>query len=251
MENFYSSVAPVIEEAGVELARNFGKVEAIGFKAASFGSAVTELDQKTEHFIAERLHALYPAIEFFGEEFGGNNTANRFWLVDPIDGTGNFIRGIPFSTTMIELIQEGEAVFSLIYNFVTKEMYSAAKGEGAKLNGAGIHISNRSLKESNIYFETNRRKAENLKRFLDITNKYGLLANHASGFEFCQVAGGRMEARVCFDGFGEDWDFAPGALLVMEAGGIVRNIGSDTYDYRDHNFIAGTPLIYEDLKNFF
>jgi len=251
MQNFYDSVAPVIEEAGVELAKNFGKVEAIAFKAKSFGSAVTELDQKTERFIAERLHALHPDIEFFGEEFGGNNLAERFWLVDPIDGTGNFIRGIPFSTTMVALIQEGEAVFSIIYNFVTKEIYSATKGEGAKLNGVPIHVSERPLKEANVYFETNRRKQENLERFLKITDKYSLQATHASGFEFYQVAAGRMEARVCFDGFGQDWDFAPGALLVKEAGGIVRNIGSDRYDYRDHNYIAGTKTAYEDLKTFF
>jgi fructose-1,6-bisphosphatase/inositol monophosphatase family enzyme len=65
------------------------------------------------------------------------------------------------------------------------------------------------------------------------------------------VASGKLEARICFDGFGEDWDFAPGALLVKEAGGIVRNIGSDSYDYRNHNYIAGSKAVYEDLKSFF
>ena len=251
MKSFYDSVAPIIEEAGVELAKNFGKVEAVAFKKESFGSAVTELDRKTEQFLKDRLSAAHPDIEFFGEEFGGNNAAERFWLVDPIDSTGTFIRGLPFSTTMIALIQEGEAAFSIIYNFVTKEMYSATKGEGATLNGTPIHVSDRPLKQSNVYLETNRRKEENVKRFLKITEKYGLHDTHAAGFQFCQVAAGRMEAYICFDGFGEDWDYAPGALLVKEAGGIVTNIGSDDYDYRNHNFIAGSKLVYEDLKSFF
>jgi myo-inositol-1(or 4)-monophosphatase len=135
MKNYYLSIAPIIEEAGIKLRKGFGKTEAIAFKSDAHASAVTELDRSTEQFLAERLHKLYPEIEFFGEESGGNDKASQFWLVDPIDGTGNFIRGLPFCTTMIALIQEGQPVFSVIYNFMTKEIYSAEKGKGATLNG--------------------------------------------------------------------------------------------------------------------
>lgn len=251
MENIYASVAPIIEEAGVELAEKFGKVEAIGFKSASFGSAVTELDQKTERFMADRLRKVHPGIEFFGEEFGGNNSAERFWLADPIDGTGNFIRGIPFATTMIALVQERKVVFSIIYNFVTKEMYSATKGAGATLNGKPVHVSGRPLKEAFVCFETNKHRKENLERYQKVNEKYGMFTTHTSGFEFGLVASGKIEARICFEPHGEDWDYAPGSLLVSEAGGIVKNIGSDSYDYRNHDFIAGSPVVFDDLSKLF
>jgi myo-inositol-1(or 4)-monophosphatase len=249
--NFYDSVAPIIEEAGIELRKDFGKVEAMAFKSASHGSAVTELDQKTERFIAERLHKLFPDIEFFGEEFGGNDKAERFWLVDPIDGTSNFIRGIPFSTTMIALIEGGQPIFSIIYNFMSKEMFSAKKGEGARLNGERVHVSKRPPNHAAVFFETNKRKKENLEKYLHVNEQFSILSTMNAGFEFCLVASGKIEARVCLDPHGKDWDYAPGALLVAEAGGIVRNLGSDDYDFRNHDFIAGSPAVYEALNKLF
>ncbi len=251
MENFFVTIAPIVEEAGRELARDFGKVDAVLYKTANQGSAVTELDRKTERFLADRFQKLYPDIAFFGEEFGGNKNAERFWLVDPIDGTGNFIRGIPFATTMISLVQSGQVTFSLIYNFVTKEMYSAEKGGGAKLNGQSIHVSNRSGSHATVGMETHRNKKENLDKFLLVNSKYSIITTHNSGFEHCLVASGKIEGRICLDPHGEDWDYAPGSLLISEAGGIVRNIGSDSYDFRNHDFIAANPLVYEELIKLF
>lgn len=251
MEKFYDKVAPIVEEAGIEIAKNFGKVEAISYKTASQGSVVTELDRKTEQFLADRLKSFYPDIAFFGEEFGGDNKAERFWLVDPIDGTGNFIRGIPFATTMIALVQNGQVIFSIIYNFITKEMYSAEKGGGAKLNGQPIHVSNRSGNRATIGMETNRSKKENLDKLLLIGEKYPIIRTYNSGFEHCLVASGKIEARICLDPHGGDWDYAPGSLLISEAGGIVKNIGSNSYDYRNHDFIAANPIVYEELIKLF
>jgi len=249
MENYYNSVAPIIEDVGKELAQSFGRVEAIAQKTNSPGDVVTELDRKTEKTVAERLKKLYPSIDFVGEEFGGNDKAERLWILDPIDGTAHFIRGIPFCTTQIALIEEGQVVFSLIYNFVTKEMFSAQKGMGAKLNGASIHVSNRQLKDAYVVVETHRDKKENLDKFMRISAKCPILTTINTGFEFGLLASGKIEARVAFDPHGYDWDYAPGSLLVSEAGGIVKNIGSDSYDYRNHNFIASNHEVYEELKN--
>ncbi len=250
MENYYSSVAPIIEEAGVELRKGFGQADAVAFKSTHHGSAVTEFDRNIERLIAQRLGKIYPDIRFFGEEFGGDDKAERFWLVDPIDGTSNFIRGLPFSTTMIALIQEGCPVFSIIYNFMTKEMYSAAKGAGATLNGNAIHVSNRPLDHSYVFVETNKHKKENLEKYLHINQKFSIYATKNSGFEYCMVASGKIEGRITFgDPPGKDWDYAPGALLVAEAGGIVKNLGSNTYDYRNHEFIAANEEVYGELSS--
>lgn len=251
MNKLYNSVAPIIEEAGKDLAKAFGKVEAIAQKTKSPVDVVTNFDRKTEIFIETRLNQKYPSIDFFGEEFGGNDKAERFWILDPIDGTAHFIRGIPFCTTMIALIQDGQVVFSLIYNFVTKDMYSAEKGFGAKLNGKPIYVSQRSLKISYISVETNRHKKKNLDKFMEISKKCPIITTINTGFEFGLVASGKIDARVCFEPYGMDWDYAPGSLLVSEAGGIVTNIGSDSYNYRDHNFIAGNKIVHKELRALF
>ena len=249
MPDYFSSVAPIVEEAGVALAKGFGKAEAAAFKADHHHSAVTEFDRKTEQFLAEHLGKLFPDIKFFGEEFGGDNSAERFWLVDPIDGTSNFIRGLPFATTMVTLIQDGAPFFSLIYNFISKEMYSAEKGKGARLNGSPIRVSTRPLQYAYIFAETNRRDHKNAEISSRINEKFNVYATRNSGFEYAQVARGGIEARITFgDPPGEDWDYAPGALLVAEAGGVVRNLGCDTYDYRNHEFVAGNREACDALE---
>lgn len=249
MEGYLSAVAPIIEEAGIDLMQGFGKTEAVVFKSAAHGSAVTELDRKTERFIAERLRKIYPDIAYFGEEFGGDNEAERFWLVDPIDGTSNFIRGLPFSTTMIALIQEGRPVFSIIYNFMTKELYSATRDKGATLNGAPIHVSARPVNHACVFAETDKHKKENIDKYIKINEKFSIYAASVSGFEFAMVASGKIEGRATFgDPPGKDWDYAPGALLVAEAGGIVKNIGKTSYDYRNHDFVAGNQPVCEELE---
>ncbi|MDP3947677.1 MAG: inositol monophosphatase [bacterium] len=251
MGKFYSLVAPIVHEAGEDLAKYFGKVDSIAQKTASPVDIVTELDVKTEELIASRLKEVYPSIEFFGEELGGNDKAERFWLLDPIDGTAHFMRGIPFCTTMLALIEDGQVVFSLIYNFVTKDMYFAERGGGSKLNGTPIHVSSRPLKDAYISVEANHHKNENLNKFILIRKKCPIITTMSAGFEYGLIATGKIEARVCFDPYGKDWDYAPGSLLVSEAGGIVKNIGSDSYDYRNHNFIAGNKSVYEELKGLF
>lgn len=251
MEHFYPSVAPIIEEVGRDLKASFGKADIVAQKTSSPGDVVTELDRKTERIVAERLGKLYPSIGFLGEEFGGDANAERLWILDPIDGTAHFIRGIPFCTTQIALVEEGQVVFSIIYNFVTGEMFSAQKGMGAKLNDAAIRVSNRQLKDAYVSVETHRNKKENMDTFLKITDRCPIFTTLNTGFEFGLVASGKLDARVAFDPHGYDWDYAPGSLLVQEAGGIVRNIGSDSYDYRNHDFIAGNPAVYNELKGLF
>ena len=247
MKEYRSSIVPFVEEAGVALAESFGKVEAVAFKSSPT-DLVTELDRKTEQFLADRFKKLYPDIDFFGEEFGGNDKAERFWLVDPIDGTNQFIRGNPFATTMVSLIESGQVVFALIYNFITKEMCVAEKGKGATMNGEPIHVSGRDFQRAEVGFETNLKKKENGEKFLAVAAKCSIIRTHNSGYEHLLVATGRMEARACLDPSGKDWDYAPGSLLVSEAGGIVRNLGSGSYDFRNHDFIAGNPIVFEELR---
>lgn len=244
----YSIAVEIALEAGNILRKHFGKAEINNKKSDKPVDVVTKLDTDIENFIAEKLSKYDSSIGFVGEEFGERKKSNRFWLVDPIDGTAHFIRGIPFCTTMIALVENGEVVLTVINNFIAKELYTAEKNKGAKLNGKSIHVSKRSLSEAYISLETDIKHEENLKTFLLLREKKCMMFQTINcGYEYGLIATGKIDGRICLDPFGKDWDYAPGSLLVSEAGGIVKNIGKTSYDYRDHNFIATNKTIYEEL----
>ncbi len=226
---------------------HFGNIAIKEYKSESSVDAVTEIDQAVEKKIKKDLSEILPDISFVGEEFGGNRESETFWLNDPIDGTGHFIRGIPFCTTMLALIDKGEVIFSIIYDFVNDNIYHAELGNGAYKNDKKISVSNRNLREAYLSYEINSKKEENKKVLAAIRSKANLIHTISAGFEFALVASGKVEGRIVYDGFGKDYDFAAGTLLVKEAGGVVRNFKSDSYDYRNLNFIASNQTIYDEL----
>ena len=244
---YKDQVLPIVKEAGELLLSQFGAVKNVIDKNGSAAGVVTEIDRQVEKFFADKLKSAYPEIGFVGEEFGGDKSKDKFWLVDPIDGTGCYVHGLPFCTSMLALIENGIVVFSVIYDFINDDMYWAEKGEGAYKNNSRIYVSNRSLKESYIGWETHLEKEENLKIFLELCHRSVLFKALNSGWEHAMVASGKLDARISFDPYGKDYDFAPGALLVMEAGGKVANIHSKDYDYRNSNIIVANPIIYKEL----
>ncbi len=247
MQNLTESVLPIIRKTREITLPHFGKAEILHKKSASAHDVVTALDNEVETFLQTELKKIYPDVEFAGEEFGGSREGKRFWLVDPIDGTSLFLRGIPFCSTMLALVEDGQVIFSAIYDFVNDIMYHAEKGKGAYKNGERIHVSDRSAEEAYIGWETHLSNPENLKIFVKLRDVASMYKSMCSGYEYALVAEGKLEARVTFDPWGKDYDFAPGSLLVQEAGGVVANLGSKTYDYRKLNFIAGNPKLYKKL----
>ncbi len=152
---------------------------------------------------------------------------------------------------MIALIERGEVVFSAIYDFVRDEMYFAEKGQGAWKDDVRLHVSNRALADSYIAWETHTGKPENAKQMIELLKRCVHIKTISGGWEFAQIASGKLDGRVMFDPWGGDYDYAPCSLLVSEAGGIVANLGSDKYDYRNTNFIAANPVVYPELQKIF
>jgi len=248
---YAKKILPILRQAGKELLKYFGKIEISNQKGRLAHSVVTKLDLKTEKYLTANLGKLYPAIDFFGEEFGGNKRAKRFWLVDPIDGTAHFVRGIPFCTTMIALIDSGQVVFSAINNFVTGEMFYAELGRGARLNNKNLKVSNRGLTDGYLTYEIDLAKRKNLDLFLALRNKTMLFKTITCGYEFGLIAQGKIEGRIALDPFGEDWDYAAGSLIVSEAGGQAINLNSNSFDYKNHNSIIGNKIICGQIKQIF
>lgn len=245
---YSKTVIPIVREARKLLLPYWGTVDIIAQKDASSPvSVVTKLDFAVEKQVAERLAQVYPHIPFIGEEYGGDREASRFWLMDPIDGTNHFVRGLPFCTSMVALVEEGQVIFSAIYDFVNDRMYWAERGFGAYCETERLSVSKRPLSEAYICWESRIENPDNLALFLKLYEKAILLKTVASGWEYAMIASGKLDARICFDPYSKDYDFAAGSLMVSEAGGVVANIGSKEYDHKNLNFIAANPIIYSEL----
>ena len=248
MENIlYKSAIQAVQEAGEILAKSFGNVEVLRVKSGSAADVVTQLDIDTEKLIECRLKDQDASIGFAGEESGERKGDGRYRLLDPIDGTSHFVRGIPFCTTMLALVEDEQVIFSIIYNFVTKELFTAEKNAGAKLNGEPIQVSSRSLSEAYMAVESDLSHEQNIAKYAELRKRTTIMQTINCGYEFGLIASGKIDGRICFDPFGHDWDYAPGSLLVSEAGGVVANIGTSTYDFRNHDFIATNKVIYGEL----
>lgn len=243
----YNNVLELIIKAGKKLKPHFGKIKGDGYKGGNAADIVTSLDIETEAFLANSLKKRYPSIGFKGEEFGSRKKADRFWLVDPIDGTGYFVRGIPGCTIMIALIDSTEIIFSVIYDFINDNLYYAQKDQGAYCNNKKIHVSNLSPEEGYLYLECSINKST-LAKFESLRKLAMILSSgYPPGFEYAMVASGKIEGRINFEPLGCDFDYAAGIFLVKEAGGIISNIGSDKFDFTNLNSIAANAKVYKAL----
>lgn len=245
--NYIETVGPRIRELRVLMVSNWGKAEAINHKTDSAWSIVTAIDIEVEKRMSGALAQDFPHIEFVGEESGGDRTATTFWLMDPIDGTMHYSRGLPFCTSMIALIENGQVVFGMIYDFLNDNMYYAEKGKGAFCNNVPIRVSERPLRKALLSFESRTDLKNNHLLYTTLRAKCDVIKTYSAGFEFAMIASGKLDGRLCQTPWGSDYDFAPGCLLVQEAGGIVANIGTTSYDYRNLDFIATNKDIFDEL----
>lgn len=245
--NYIETVGPRMHELRELMLSNWGKAEAIHQKTDSAWSIVTAIDIEVEKRMSQMLAQEFPAIAFVGEEAGGDRTAEKFWLMDPIDGTLHYSRGMPFCTSMLALIDNGQVVFSIIYDFIRDEMYWAERGAGAWRNDTRLTVSKRGCKDGLMGWETMRKEKLDAERDSALREKTSFFKCVVAGWEYAMVASGKLEGRICFNPWGNDYDYAPGSLLVTEAGGVVANLGVQTYDYRNLNFIASNKVIFKEL----
>lgn len=190
---------------------------------------VTEIDTRIEQYAQQTIHEAFPDDSFSGEEGGyASGSSGYEWVLDPIDGTNNYVRGLPFAGVQIALLKDGVVVMGLIYRPFTQDIYSAVKGNGAyyenRLTGEKrrISVSKRNLSSAIGIFDDNVGKSNNLSTpiFQKLSDKivktriYG-----AAVYDVPSVAEGAVEFLVT--GVAKRYDIAPGWLLVEEAGGAV------------------------------
>jgi myo-inositol-1(or 4)-monophosphatase len=242
-------------KAGRNLIRDFGEVEHLQVSRKGPGDFVTKADKKSEKIIFEELRKARPNYGFLMEENGeipGSDSSNR-WIVDPLDGTTNFLHGIPQFAVSIALERDGELIAGVIYEPITDQTFRAEQGKGAFLNNRRLRVSARrdlseSLFSTGIPFIAHTPKAKELfhKELSTIMAvSAGVRRFGAAALDLAWVAAGRYE------GFWEaglkPWDIAAGIVLIREAGGYVSDINGKPHMMKAGTIVAGNDLLQPEL----
>ncbi len=241
------------EKAGKSLLRDFNEVENLQISRKGPADFVTAADKRSEKIIYEELRKARPSYSFMMEESGevkGEDSEN-VWIIDPLDGTHNFMHGIPHWSISIALEQKGVVIAGLVYDCTKDEFFTAEKGMGAFIRHKRMRVSGRSdLESAMVNYGQPYGTPENRERFFkevravaDVT----MVRRYASAaLDLAYVAAGRL------DGYWErnlkSWDAAAGALLVKEAGGVVTSIENDDNPVHSANLVAGNPQVHNDLR---
>jgi len=211
-------------------------------------SFVTEADKETERVIVETVKKTFPTHGFLGEEGGSeNHEAEYVWVIDPIDGTGNFVNGIPIFAISIALLKDTEPLLGVIYNPITDSRYVCVKGEGVTYNEKQVQVSKQQAKDGAITFGYGRSGKETAFRFInharDHFSTVRLLGS--SVLDLAYIARGGTEAMVGVNL--NVWDYAAGALMVQEAGGTITKHDGSPWIYGDGSFAASNGTAHTEL----
>jgi|TARA_B110000037_G_scaffold197271_1_gene235187 myo-inositol-1(or 4)-monophosphatase len=237
--------------AGSIIIRASEDIGSLTINDKGYNDFVTEVDLASEKEIIRVLRTSFPDHAFLGEESGLTHQAENIWIIDPLDGTTNFLHGFPQYCISIALEQKGEITQAVIYDPNRNDLFTATKGQGAYLNQRRMRVSNKSkLKESILGTGFPFRDFQHLPVYLKIFEEVvrgtsGIRRPGSAALDLAYVAAG------WFDGFFEinlsKWDIAAGGLLVSEAGGIVSDFSEEDGWLESGNIIAANPKIYEPL----
>ena len=240
-------------KAGRSLSRDFGEVQNLQVSMKGPGDYVSQADRKAEEIIHAELSRARPGYAFLMEERGavsGDDDQHR-WIVDPLDGTTNFLHGIPVFSISIALERQGQLVAAVVYNPAMDELYTAERGGGAFLNDRRLRVAARSrLTDAVIGCGLPHLGRSHHGNFLvELRNVMGEVSGvrrlGSAALDLAYVAAGR------FDGFWERdlsaWDIAAGILLIREAGGFVSDMNGGQAMLDDGSVVAGNEAIHRAL----
>ena len=251
MANTYLDVAiETALEAGKILREEYDLPPDIAYKGDV--DLVTQADKRSERAIVARLTKHFPDHAISAEEGTGHESGSEFrWHVDPLDGTTNFAHKYPCFSVSIALAQNSSVLAGVVFNPIANELFAAARGEGATLNGKRIAVSKVATLSTSLLctgFPVHKRRASNNIRFYyDFTlRSHGVRRDGSAALDLACVACGR------FDGFWEfglnAWDTAAGILLVQEAGGAVSDFDGNAYAPGDPVVLATNAHIHDEMR---
>ncbi len=242
-----------VRKAGRSLVRDFGEVQNLQVSIKGPGDYVSQADRRAEEILHAELSRVRPGYSFLMEERGAveGDDAQHRWLVDPLDGTTNFLHGIPIFSVSVALERQGQLVAGVVYNPAMDELYTAERGGGAFLNDRRLRVAARKrlsdcVVGTGIPHLGRGHHGQSLADLRHVmADSAGIRRLGSAALDLAYVAAGR------FDGFWEDslspWDTAAGIVLVREAGGFVsdRSGGQDMFD--SGTIVAGNEAIHQAL----
>ena len=237
--------------AGDIIVRNLDRVPSLNVRAKSRNDFVTEIDHLAERDIIETVRRLHPDHGFLGEESGRSGGDEFIWVIDPLDGTTNFLHGFPVFAVSIAVEHRGRLEHAVVYDPMRQELFTASRGDGAQLDGKRIRVSKQTTLEGALIGTgfPYRANAEWIDEYLAMLKAVmqqtaGIRRPGAASLDLAYVAAGRI------DGFWEiglsAWDTAAGTLLITEAGGRIGTLTGADYTQGGH-VIAGSPKVYEAM----
>lgn len=241
----------ISKKAGNILREGFYKIleKGVEYKLKGYADPVTEYDKKSEELIINELLKLYPESSFLAEEIGEIHSESSIrWIIDPLDGTVNFIHSIPFIAVSIALEIEGQIVGGVIYNPVLDELYYGILGEGAFFNGKRIFVSNisnpqYSLVVTGFPYHREGRIEELIKPLRKILYEYqGFRRLGSASIDLAYVARGSFE--VFYEENLKPWDTSAGKIIVEEAGGKVTDYFGSEFNLYSKTIVASNGVIH-------
>ncbi len=237
--------------AGNIIVRALERVETLTVTEKARNDFVSEVDQRAEQEIIRVIRKAYPQHAILAEESGARAGNEYEWVIDPLDGTTNFLHGFPQFAVSIALRHRGQVEHATVYDPLREELFTASRGDGAQLNGRRVRVSRRrglqgALLGTGFPFRAQQHLDTYLAMFKALfPQTAGIRRPGSAALDLAYVAAGRL------DGFWEfglrPWDMAAGALLIEEAGGMVGDFRG-TKGYMDSgNIVAGSPKVYQAL----
>lgn len=242
----------VVLKAGAYIAEMFLKKEELTIEEKHFNNLVSQVDREAERLLVEGLLTVLPESGIMAEEETVKYEQKDYtWIIDPLDGTTNFLFGVPSFAVSVALQYKAETVIGIVYEVNRKELFTAIKGEGAFLNAKALQMQNKTdLKAALLSTGFPYYDFEHTEAYLKILESFmlgskGLRRLGAAAVDLCYVASG------IYDGFFEyslhPWDVAAGALIVEEAGGIVTDYKGGNDFIHGQRILAASPGIHEEM----
>ena len=237
------------EAAGEVLRGGFGRQLDVEYKGGT--ELVTEADEKAEQKIREVLEESFPDYGMLTEESGElEGEADARWIVDPLDGTTNYVHGVPFFSVSIALERNGEVVLGVVHDPMANETYAAERGEGATLNGELIGVSDTDEPVRALVGTSYPDDPGELPKGLDLFGRFtdlvrGMRRLGSGALDLCYVAVGRLDG--CYEQGFSAWDIAAGVLILEEAGGEATSYQGSELDFEDKGLVASNRLLHPSL----
>ncbi len=237
--------------AGDHIVKYVDRIQGISISSKGRNDFVTEVDKQAESIIIDILHKAYPNHGILAEESGKQGDDEYQWIIDPLDGTTNFLHGFPQFAVSIALKHKAILDQAVVYDPLRQELFTASKGCGAHLNNRRIRVSSQKTLEGALLgtgfpFQDQERLELFLKTFRAFfPMTAGIRRAGAASLDLAYVACGRL------DGFWEfglkEWDMAAGSLLILEAGGMTGDMAGKQSYINSGNIVTGNPKIYDEM----